>query len=66
MTLELPAVVREQIEQLRASTNADSATEVIRRAIAVYASLVDLDGDIHAVVNRNGREERVLLLRGLL
>jgi hypothetical protein len=66
LTLELPTAVREQMEELRASTHAESVTEVIRRAIAVYASLVSLDGDVHVVVKRNGREEHVLLLRGLL
>jgi hypothetical protein len=55
------------MEELRVATHAESVTEVIRRAIAVYAALVSLEGEVHMIVKKpNGREERVLLLRGLL
>jgi hypothetical protein len=46
--LELPRRLRERLDALRALTEADSVTEVIRRAIAVYDVLVT-------------RRERVLL-----
>jgi hypothetical protein len=38
--VELPARLRERLAELRALTEADSVTEVVRRALAVYDVLV--------------------------
>jgi hypothetical protein len=38
--LELPTRLRERLDELRALTEADSVTEVVRRAIAIYDVLV--------------------------
>ena len=40
LSLELPARLRERLDELRALTEADSVTEVVRRALAVYGVLV--------------------------
>jgi hypothetical protein len=50
--LELPERVRRRLEQLRVLTEADTITEVVRRALAVYDLLMT------AV---KGRKERVIL-----
>jgi hypothetical protein len=39
LSLELQVSVRERMEALRDETNADSITEVIRRALSVYEML---------------------------
>ena len=36
LNLDLPLGVKERIEQLRDTTHADSMSEVVRRALAVY------------------------------
>ena len=41
LNLEMPVEVRKRLEQLRDATNADSLSEVIRRALGVYAYLLD-------------------------
>jgi hypothetical protein len=57
LTLELPAPVRERLDQLRERTGAESVTEVIRRALALY----------DAVVSLGERDVRLLLIpRGMI
>jgi hypothetical protein len=36
LTLDLPAKVRERMEEIRELSGADTLTEVVRRALAVY------------------------------
>lgn len=40
LSLELPERVRERLERVRVATEADSLTEVIRRALIVYDTLL--------------------------
>jgi hypothetical protein len=50
---------------LRAQTEADTVTEVIRRALSVYDTLVTLQREEGAVVlvrTKDGQERRLLLL----
>jgi hypothetical protein len=55
--------VRRRLEELREETEADSLTEVIRRALAVYELLwreTRQHGEL--VIRRNGDEIRVALV----
>lgn len=60
LTLEVPLSVRERLDLLRGLTEADSSTEVIRRALIVYEKLLTLDGQL--VVRLPDGSERVILL----
>lgn len=63
LNLDLPERVRERLEDLRDVTSAESMTEVIRRALAVYDALImaQEEGDIIIIRTREGQETRVLL-----
>jgi hypothetical protein len=57
--------MRGRLDALRAQTEADTVTEVIRRALSVYDTLVTLQREEGAVVlvrTRDGQERRLLLL----
>jgi hypothetical protein len=41
LTLEVAVCVRDQMESIRDRVGADSITEVIRRAVALYASVLE-------------------------
>jgi hypothetical protein len=45
LNLEVSAPVRERLESLRARTGAESVTEVIRRALALYDTIVTASAD---------------------
>lgn len=45
LTLEISDAVHERIHELKRKTGAASMTEVFRRALALYETAVDLDGD---------------------
>ncbi len=64
LNLELPERVRTRIEQIRVLAEADSMSEVIRRAISVYATLlrVTQDGDRLVLRSANGEERELVLL----
>jgi hypothetical protein len=53
---------RERIERLRDATEADSLTEVIRRALAAYEVLVQARAAGAKLVIREGRNEREIVL----
>ena len=61
LNLEVAASVRERLESLRRSTEAESLTEVIRRALAVYEFLVKhkKNGARLIVEQRNGTRTEV-------
>lgn len=40
LNLDLPQKTRERLEQLRVETHADSMTEVVRRALEVYETIL--------------------------
>jgi Ribbon-helix-helix protein, copG family len=60
----MPEEVKEQLEGLRDITNADSMSEVIRRAIAVYDFLwgEKAAGGVTVVRDKDGKERQLLLL----
>ncbi len=63
LNLEVSKSVRERMERLKDETEADSLTEVIRRALAVYELLWDQRKDgWETVVRRNGTERSVLII----
>lgn len=63
MTLELAAATNERLERLVVATEADSRTEVIRRALRVYELLQEVTAGGGQVVLRTGAgvETRLLL-----
>jgi hypothetical protein len=63
LNLELSESVRDRLEQLRIETDADTLVEVVRRALAVYSTLVTstYDGTRVFVRSKNGKETLLLL-----
>jgi hypothetical protein len=64
LTIDLPARSRERLERLREETEADSLTEVIRRALAVYEQLQRTQRHGGAIIlrSRNGLPDRELVI----
>lgn len=64
LNLEMSLQVRERLENLREQTDADSLTEVVRRALAVYEYLYDgiQDGGKIILRRENGKESEIALL----
>lgn len=50
------------MERLRVVTEAESLTEVIRRALAVYESLIEISGTERQVILRSKRGDELTLL----
>lgn len=64
LTLELAAPVRQRIDGLRERTGAESVTEVIRRALALYDAVVALQerGEVRLVVlGADGKSESMFV-----
>lgn len=64
LNLEVSPHVRERLERLREDTEAESLTEVIRRALAVYESLAEVAGSTKRIIirDKNGDERELLLV----
>jgi len=63
LNLEVNPAVRERLERLKGATEAESLTEVIRRALAVYEVLIDLSPTSREIVIRDSKgKERNLVL----
>ncbi len=63
INLEVSPLVRERIERLKEKTEAESLTEVIRRALAVYETLLSISEDGRTVIVRGpGGDEADLIL----
>jgi hypothetical protein len=64
LTIDLTEPARERLEQLRATAEADTLTEVVRRALAVYEKLWSVQKRTGQVVIRgeNGEPDRELVL----
>ena len=62
LNLAVSEAVKERVEAIRDETHAESVTEVIRRALAVYDLLITRSNDGATVVIREGKEEKELLL----
>jgi len=64
LNLELPERVRERLERVRVMSEADSLTEVIRRALSIYDTLLTTaieDGG--KIILRVDGKERELIIR---
>lgn len=63
LSLETSKQVRDRLEVLRVRTGADSLTEVVRRAVAVYDALLTRTANGAKVVLRqsDGSEQELLL-----
>lgn len=64
LNLDLPEEVKERLEVIREQTHADSMSEVIRRALAVYdfLSIEKLNGATLIVRGADGSEKQLELL----
>lgn len=65
LNLELTQTTRDRLENLRDATQADSLTEVIRSALAVYEFLHNnvRDGGKIYIRAKNGTEREVVILK---
>lgn len=64
LNLDMPETVKERLEEIRDVTYADSMSEVVRRALAVY-ELVTREtarGSVFIVRSSNGSERQVEIL----
>ncbi len=63
LNLEVSRSVRDRLERLKDETEADSLTEVIRRALATYELLWDQHKQGgQAIVRRDGIERELLIV----
>jgi hypothetical protein len=64
LNLELSAPVRKRLEELRARTGAQSVTEVIRRSLALYDTIlaVSADGKTRLVLKDADGSERQIIV----
>lgn len=63
LSLEVAESVKDRIDSLIERSDAESMSEVIRRALAVYDKLVDNQsrGGVTILRGKDGREQEVLL-----
>ncbi len=63
LNLEISPQVRDRLERLRDDTEAESLTEVIRRALTVYETLINISGQsLEVIIRDKDGEERPLIL----
>jgi len=65
LNLELPIQVRERLEEIRVLSEAESVTEVIRRALSIYDLLLNMTVKEHGKViirSIDGTERELLLV----
>lgn len=62
LNIELPLAARERLERLMIDTEADSMTEVIRRALLLYEELHHARVEGARLVLRTGHVEREILI----
>ncbi|MGF6534308.1 hypothetical protein P3T20_005112 [Paraburkholderia sp. GAS206C] len=64
LNLDMSVEVKEQIEALRDRMHADSMSEVIRRALAIYDFLLtqQADGSITVIRSKDGSEKQIPLI----
>ena len=64
LNLALSPATRERLEELRRRTDADSAAEVIRRALAIYDDLLSVvdGGRKVAILGADGTPEEIVRL----
>jgi hypothetical protein len=63
LNLELPERVRERLERVRVMSEADSLTEVIRRALSVYDTLLTtaLEDGGQIILRVDGKERELII-----
>jgi hypothetical protein len=61
LTLELPQTLRDRLEGLRDEVMADSLTEVVRRALALYGHCVDARKAGSQVIIRGDEGDTVIV-----
>lgn len=62
INLEVAPAVRDRIERLREASEAESLTEVIRRALAVYEKLIELSEKRGEIIIRTSKGEEMPLV----
>lgn len=64
LNLDLTERVRERLERLREATEAESMTEVIRRALSIYDALIEIrqEGGKIVVVDKHDKQEQLRFL----
>ena len=64
LNLDLPEETKQRLEGLRDITHADSMSEVVRRALAVYEFLLEekTDGGVTIMRSRDGTERQLKIL----
>jgi metal-responsive CopG/Arc/MetJ family transcriptional regulator len=62
LNLDMNTDVRDRLDELRDRSNADSRSELLRRALAVYDLLVtnEIEGGVAIVRGANGTESRLV------
>lgn len=61
LAVDVPPAVKERLERLRVQTEADSMSEVVRRALAVYELLVNEGGRYPSLMFADGESCKVAL-----
>lgn len=61
LNLEISVSLRDRMDYLKKLSEADSTTEVIRRAVMVYEKLLTLEGQL-ILREADGSEQQLLLL----
>lgn len=60
--MELAATVKQKLEELRDTTQADSLGEVVRRAVSLYDYLLDEQRSGRRLISRGVDEEKEVVL----
>ena len=63
LNLELPERVRERLERVRVMSEADSLTEVIRRALSIYDTLLTTSKEGGKIILQVDGKERELIIK---
>lgn len=63
LSLELPERVRERLERVRVMSEADSLTEVIRRALSIYDTLLTtvIEDGGKIILQVDGKERELII-----
>ena len=61
LNLDMAPEGRARLEELRVKTSADSLSEVVRRALAVYDVLITHGGRVPKLVMEDGTTEKLVL-----
>lgn len=64
INLEVAPAVRDRLERLKETAELESITEAIRRALAIYEKILELnrDGDEVVIRFRDGTEKPLLII----